>query len=247
MSRHFLVIGAQRCGTTWLHDVLTHHPQIAMARPARPEPKVFLQPTTMGLTTYRTMFFGHATDESVLGEKSTSYLETPEAPARVAATLGRPQIVVQLRDPIDRAVSNWRFSRDHGLENRPLVAAIRADLAHPQAWDPTVSSVSPFAYVSRGHYVHHLTRWTDHFRVYVQFLPEVRIDLDRIGRLYRWLGVDDTFRPDLDQADTHPSSPTTDLLDPQLITELRDHYAESDAALSSLIGRELPWPMHQSV
>ena len=42
VTRHLLVIGAQRCGTTYLHDLLDAHPEIAMARPARPEPKVFL-------------------------------------------------------------------------------------------------------------------------------------------------------------------------------------------------------------
>src|SRR3712207_7986704 len=52
------------------------------------------------------------------GEKSTSYLELPAAVARITAVLGRPRIVVQLRDPVARAVSNWGFSRGHGLEDR---------------------------------------------------------------------------------------------------------------------------------
>ena len=42
MTRHFLIIGAQRCGTTFLHSLLDAHPYIAMARPSHPEPKVFL-------------------------------------------------------------------------------------------------------------------------------------------------------------------------------------------------------------
>ncbi|CAN5398434.1 sulfotransferase [soil metagenome] len=246
MSHHFLVIGAQRCGTTWLHDVLAGHPQIAMARPARPEPKAFLRPGTLDLDTYRSTFFGHATDERALGEKSTSYLESPDAPARVAASVGRPRIVVQLRDPVDRAVSNWSFSRDHGMEDRPLNEAVRADLTQPRPWDRATSSVSPFAYVTRGHYVRDLTRWTERFEVYVQFVTEVRAEPDRLSLLYRWLGVDERFRPHLDSVPTHPSSPTLDRLDPDLIEELREHYADSDAALSALLGRDLPWPVRQA-
>lgn len=244
MSRpcHFLVIGAQRCGTTWLHDLLAAHPDIAMARPARPEPKVFLRPGPVGLQAYRTEFFGHATGERALGEKTTSYLESPEVPSRVATTLGRPQVVVQLRDPVRRAVSNWSFSRDHGLEQRPLAQALRADLAQPRRWDRQASSVSPFAYVSRGRYVEDLARWTDRFDVHVQFLEEMRAEPDRIGALYRWLGVDDGFRPDLAASRVNASSPVGDEPDPGLVEQLREHYADSDAALASLLRRDLPWP-----
>ena len=85
--RHLVVIGAQRCGTTYLHDLLAAHPQIAMARPTRPEPKVFLsdEVADRGRGWYVETYFGHATDEPVLGEKSTSYLEYPEVADRVAA------------------------------------------------------------------------------------------------------------------------------------------------------------------
>ena len=39
--RHLLVVGAQRCGTTYLSRALDAHPDVTMARPSPPEPKVF--------------------------------------------------------------------------------------------------------------------------------------------------------------------------------------------------------------
>lgn len=246
MSRHFLVIGAQRCGTTWLHNLLATHPQIAMARPARPEPKVFLRPDSVDVEAYRREFFGHATGERAWGEKTTSYLESPDAPARVAAALGQPRIVVQLRDPVQRAVSNWSFSRDHGVEDRPLAEALAADLAQPRDWDREATSVSPFAYVSRGRYVEDLARWIDRFEVQVQFLEEMRAEPHRIGHLYRWLGVDDGFRPDLSTISVNASTAVADEPDPQLVAQLREHYAESDAALAALLRRGLPWPTERA-
>ncbi|MGI9157918.1 MAG: sulfotransferase family protein [Marmoricola sp.] len=242
MSHHFLVIGAQRCGTTWLHDLLAAHPDIAMARPAFPEPKAFLRPDPCELEAYRQAFFGHATHERALGEKTTSYLESPDAPDRVADTLGKPQVVVQLRDPVRRAVSNWSFSRDHGVEDRPLDEALRADLVHPREWDQTGSSVSPFAYVSRGRYVEDLARWIDRFEMRVHFLEEMRAEPDRIGSLYGWLGVDERFRPELGEISDNASLSVADELDPSLVAQLRDHYADSDAALAALLQRDLPWP-----
>ncbi|MGB6020736.1 MAG: sulfotransferase [Ornithinimicrobium sp.] len=243
MSRHFVVVGAQRSGTTWLHDLLAAHPDIAMARPSRPEPKVFLREGAVSRAEYRGEFFGHATGQSVLGEKSTSYLGSADAPSRVQATLGHPQIVVQLRDPLARAVSHWRFSRQHGLETMTLTQALRADLhGADRPWDRSRYSVSPFAYISRGRYADVLPSWADRFDLRVQFLEEMREDPARLGSLYRWLGVDDTVRPlewdSRPNASIRPDEP----LDPELVEEIRDYYAASDATLTRLLGREVPWP-----
>lgn len=244
-ARHFLVVGAQRCGTTYLHDLLAGHPQIAMARPARPEPKVFLRDVPVDAGAYRAEFFGHAAGADLLGEKSTSYLEVPGVPQRVATTLGSPRIVVQLRDPVARAVSNWSFSRDHGVETRPLDEALRADLRgehgdDPQ-WDRSASSVSPYAYVARGRYADDLARWFGAFDVHVQFLEDLLAEPATIARLYGWLGVDPTARPDVGDAPVNASSIIDEELDSDLEAELRDHYADSDAALADLLGRPLPW------
>ena len=246
MSLHFLVVGAQRCGTTWLHDQLAAHPQVAMARPYRPEPKVFLDPAPPDLRTYRERYFSHADGELALGEKSTSYLETPEVPDRVASRLGTPRIVVQLRDPVERAVSNYRFSRAHGVEHRPLDEALRCDLTAPRDWDRSKTSVSPFAYVSRGRYAVELARWMDRFEVHVQFLEDVRAEPDDIGALYRWLGVDGSFRNDTASEPVNASSPTDEHLDPHLLADLREYYDDSDTALATLLGRPLPWPHRRS-
>lgn len=241
MTDHFLVVGAQRCGTTYLHDLLAAHPGIAMARPARPEPKVFLREEPVDAEAYRAEFFPHAEAGQLLGEKSTSYLEVPGVPERVATTLGDPRIVAQLRDPIARAVSNWSFSRDHGVEDRPLADALRADLAGPREWDRNASSVSPYAYVARGRYADDLARWCDRFEVHVQFLEELIDDPRTIADLYAWLGVDATTRPDVGPAPVNASSTVTGGLDDDLVADLRHHYRDSDAALADLLGRDLPW------
>ena len=238
--RHFLVVGAQRCGTTWLHDQLAAHPQIAMARPARPEPKVFLGPDPVDVDAYRARYFAHAGDAELLGEKSTSYLESATAPDRVAEALGEARIVVQLRDPVARAVSNWSFSRDHGVETRPLSEALLANLEGPAPWDPESSSVSPFAYLERGRYADDLARWCDRFPVRVLVLEEMLAEPSGIAGLYRWLGVADGVRPDPD-GPVNASSPVGEDLDDELVARLRDYYSDSDAALARMLGRDLPW------
>lgn len=241
-ARHFLVIGAQRCGTTWLHHRLAAHPEIAMAQPARPEPKVFLGDEPVELDDYRARFFAHAGDARVLGEKSTSYLESATAPDRVAETLGSPQVVVQLRDPVARAVSNWSFSRENGVEDRPLTEALLANLTGPVPWDPAVSSVSPYAYLERGRYADDLARWWSRFPVHVQFLEDHASDPSRIGELFHWLGVAPDVRADVAEGPVNASPPVDEQLDAELVADLRAYFAESDAALCRMLGRDLPWP-----
>lgn len=244
--RHFLVIGAQRSGTTFLHTLLEAHPDIVMARPTRPEPKVFLSDEVVdkGLDWYLSTYFAHAAGETVYGEKSTSYIEAPEAARRARAVLGDIDVVVLLRDPVERAVSNWRFSTDNGFETRPLEEALTENLAESRPWDPGTTSVSPFSYLERGRFHDYLVPWQETFpgRVHVQFLHDLLEDRRRVGDLYAVLGADPGFLPPepagrVNQSDT-PRPPLSERLEKQL----REYFADSDRALRELTGRDLPWP-----
>ena len=245
MSRHLLVIGAQRCGTTFLHALLDAHPEITMARPARPEPKVFCADETAGrgLQWYRETYFQHATTESLLGEKSTSYLEDAQAPKRAADVLGEAHILVLLRDPVERAISNWRFSTQHGLETRPLEEALRDNLARETPWDPSRTSVSPFAYLERGRYAEYLEPWMTSFpaTTHVVFLPDLVGDDRTLDDLWNALGVASGFRPDRCAYAVNQSEGDPPVLTAELLGTLRMHFEESNFALSAQLGRDLPW------
>lgn len=251
MSSHFLVIGAQRCGTTWLRQQLECHPDIAMARPVRPEPKVFLADLApdQDRAWYVRTWFAHARSDQVLGEKSTSYLDRPDAIARIETTLGDARVVVQLRDPVARAVSHWRFSSESGLERRGLDEALAANLEGPLPWDPSVTSVSPYAYLERGRYVEALRPWLHAFgdRLHVQLLEELLADPTGLAATYAHVGADPTL-PDgvsLEPVNRSRSDDGTTALDPSIAAAVRHSYAESDRALEELLGRPLPWVAHE--
>jgi hypothetical protein len=245
LTRHLLIIGGQRCGTTYLHALLDAHPDITMARPARPEPKVFLSAEVIdrGQDWYRSTYFAHATNESVLGEKSTSYLEDGAAATRAAAVLGSAEIVVQLRDPVARAVSNWRFSTAHGFERRPLAEALEENLHGSRAWDRDQSSVSPYAYLERGRYIVYLEPWLATFAptLHVRFLEDVVTGRETAADLYRALGVDPAFQPPGEGNRVNRSNGPEPELDGRLLRRLRGYFAAYDARLSERLGRELLW------
>lgn len=245
MTRHLLVIGAQRCGTTWLSQLLDAHPRITMARPGRPEPKVFLSEelTGRGRDWYLKTYFAHTTNEILLGDKSTSYLECPEVANRAVSVLGDPLVLVQLRDPVSRAISHWAFSTDSGLETRPLAEVLSANLDGPLPWDPESTSVSPYAYLERGRYVDYLRPWQDRFGddLTVTFLEELRTDVDAMRHLYATLGVARDPIPTVSRHPVNQSSQDKPDLSPGLLARLRDYFRDSDQALARLLGRSLPW------
>jgi hypothetical protein len=215
-----------------------------MARPTRPEPKVFLADLGPGQdhAWYVDTWFRDATPGQVLGEKSTSYLDRPDAIPRVKALLGDVPLVVQLRDPVDRAVSHWRFSTTSGLEQRPLAEVLEANLAGPLAWDPALTSVSPYAYLERGRYVEAIRPWREAFGdlLHVQFLEELLADPARLADTLAHVGAG----PDVGEVTREPvneSDVPAPTLDPALRTALRRYFAESDRELEAVTGRRPPW------
>jgi hypothetical protein len=243
--RHLLLIGAQRSGTTWLAGLLDEHPQVTMTRPSRPEPKVFLSDEVLdrGADWYRQTWFAHATDERLLLDKSTSYLEYPEAAHRALRVLGDPLALVQLRDPVQRAISHWAFSSDSGLEERPLAEALAANLEGPLPWDPARTSVSPYAYLERGRYVDHLAAWHDLLGddLAVVFLEEMRGDPAVVLDLQTRLGLDPVSPSAPAGTPVNQSAVDKPDLEPALVELLRDYFRDSDRDLARLIGRPLPW------
>ncbi len=252
IPRHFLVAGAQRCGTTYLRTLLAEHPEIAMAEPARPEPKVLLDAAqvALGADYYRAKWFGHSRPGQLLGEKSTSYLDSAEAASRARDLLGEPLVIVQLRDPVERALSHWAFSTEHGLEERPVAQALERNLVGRLPWDPSRTSTSPYAYLERGRYLDALCPWLavygDRLRVQLlEDLGEAGNGPTGIASTYAWLGVDPAFAPPSGGLRINPSAHAgttpASWLGSDLTERLRDYFADSDAELSKLLGRQLPW------
>ena len=244
-ARHVLLAGAQRCGTTYLGAALDAHPQITLAQPSRPEPKVWCDAelAARGHASYDATWFAHARDELLLLDKSTSYLEDPAAPARAADALGDPLVVVVLRDPVQRAISNWRFSTDHGLETRGLEEALLADLDSAQPWDAATSSVSPFAYLRRGRYVEHLAPWLSTFpgSTHVLFLEELLGDPTVLPGLVAALGADPALMPRPAGEPVNESSADSPVLGEALRGTVEAYFAPANAALADILGRKVPW------
>jgi len=138
----FLVIGAQRAGTTTLFDQLLVHPEIqgpAKSRGeltwARKEIHFFDERFLLGVNWYRSFFplavsrrWARARGgDIVAGEATPYYMFHPLVPQRVAATIPDARLVAILRDPVERAYSHYQMMRRSKREELSFEDALEAE------------------------------------------------------------------------------------------------------------------------
>jgi hypothetical protein len=203
----FLIIGSPKAGSTALHDALAQHPQL-FASPVK-EPKYFLTPGTRPdprgqrgpgdahsakewvwrRDDYERLFAG-APAGTLRFESTPFYLWHKPAHEAIARALPDVKVIAVIRDPVDRAFSNWTHLWADGLEPEPdfLRACDREPERVAAGWAPF------WRYLELGRYgeqVEHLYRFVDPDRVrvlrYRQLVDRPRETLDDLST---FLGVD---------------------------------------------------------
>jgi hypothetical protein len=162
----FLCLGAQRAGTTTLHDHLRRHPDVYL--PAAKEIHYFSLHAHRPLRWYES-WFARAAPGQRAGDISPYYLFHPRAPAAIANALPQARLIVLLRDPVDRALSGYFHARRHGMESLGLEAAFACEEARLQdteqrLLDPRRRNRSHqwHSYIGRSRYDVQLDRYLAH-------------------------------------------------------------------------------------
>ena len=162
----FLIVGAQRCGTTSLFKALIQHPQVK--RPFGLKGiHYFDVDYQRGIGWYRSHFpLSRPGSPGLTGESSPYYMFHPLAPGRIAADLPGVRLIVALRDPVERAYSSHAHAIARGFETEPFERAIELEAsrlagAEAQLRDNPHAQSHAYrhqAYVTRGQYVDQLER-----------------------------------------------------------------------------------------
>lgn len=235
--RTFFIIGAQRSGTTSLAQVLGRQPLVSIIGAQPPEPRLFLNydDPNSALAALLDRADPHA---EWMGCKSTTYLERSEAAQRIRHVAPESTIIVLLRDPIARAISNYHYTARHGLETLPIDQALLPD-AQARPWDATAISTNPFAYLQRGRYADLLEPWLAAFPDALIFvLEEILAGTDSLDRLQEAMGLE---VDDFTLAWTHENQgeATSDPPSASTVDRLRDFFAEPNLRLERLLGRSI--------
>jgi len=210
---NFLIIGAQKAGTTTLYHLLRRHPAIFM--PSMKEPGFFIRgfPDPIRFQTllrpddgrtarpvgsrgggcytledYRALFDPGAA-APIRGEASTPYLPSPYAARRIAELLPDARLIVVLRDPVERAFSAYNYNLSRGMEPaRTFEDAMASELrGERDDW------VYGWRYLYTGRYAEHLQRYFDLFpreHVAVLRFEELRDNArGLLAHVYQFLGA----------------------------------------------------------
>ena len=157
----FLLIGAQKSGTTSLFHYLMMHPSVATNPRQRKEVYFFNKDYSRGLEFYR-QYFPLKSVKGLVGEGSTVYLHSPKAPERVASSLPDVKLLAVLREPAARAVSHYYHHVKRGRETRSINEAFSPDLIERWLAGDLEDGLS-YRYLNNGHYGEHLQHWLEHF------------------------------------------------------------------------------------
>ncbi len=225
----FLVIGAQKSGTTTLADRLAADPGVHMP-PA--EVHYFTHRHDRGPDWYASTLAG-APAGALIGEKSPSYLTDPDAPARIVAALPDVRLVALLRDPVDRAYSHYWHNRRLAKEHLGFAEAVAAEPARTAG--ATAVEGARYGYLGGGRYADHLARFDRLFegRVLVLVFEEMRADQAGVlDETRRFLGL--AVRP----------APATGGTDPPVV---RNAYVEYRSQRLRRAARHLPRPLAAAV
>jgi hypothetical protein len=187
MPPDYIIIGTQRGGSTSLYNYIRQHPQANNLWKPRREIHFFDYPHNWakGVKWYRQLFRGQ---KGLTGEKSPTYLDHPLVPARIARICPDAKLIAILRNPVDRAHSDYWKIRAINLE--PLKTFKEAIEAEPERlasedlpglWDKDYfkSHHCSRGYLRRGEYATHLARWFEHF-------PREQLLIIKSEELFLW-------------------------------------------------------------
>jgi len=201
MSRlpSFFVVGAQKAGTTSLHNWLVQQPDICLPKLKETQFFTFERLYQRGMEWYLDQFPRHA-DRQVVGEICPDYMYFPEAARRIKRWIDAPGLVFLFRHPLDRAFSHYLMTVRNGYEELSFSEALQAEEGRLR--DSGEYAMCHYSYMSRGCYVSQIERMQEMFPesdcLFIKFddlIDGGKTGAATYGRICRFIGLESP--PDL--------------------------------------------------
>lgn len=251
----FIVIGAQKCGTTSLYKYLIKHADIAPA--STKGPHFFDLHFAKGIAWYRSHFPTYLSKQVgqiykrkiISGEATPYYIFHPHAPQRISKTLPQVKLIALLRNPIDRAYSHYNHEVRHGTETLSFKEAIEKEPERLQGEiermleDVNYHSFNHqhFSYLSRGIYIDQFEAWTSYFpKEQILVLKSENFFNDTpsvLKQIAEFLNLPNWELNAFKKFNQHPYSK----MDAAMRAHLRDYFRPHNQRLYEYLGVDLGW------
>jgi hypothetical protein len=259
----FVIVGAQKSGTTTLHDLLGQLPDAWMSEPK--ELHFFDKHLSRGVGWYADQF-QPGPEHVAWGESTPFYLYKDRVRAAMIDALPEARFVAILREPVSRAYSHYWFARSKGKE--PLESFADAVAAEPERLAKSKDGQpAAFSYLDRGHYLRQLKDLEARVgrdRILVHLMDDLGVDATGVLRVTcTFLGLDpsgadhvtvrtrNTFadrtvnsadgqsKDRLQRRNVEVAGDRYPPIDPELNAELRGRFHDENLELADWLGRDL--------
>jgi hypothetical protein len=243
----FVIIGTQRGGTTSLHAYLGAHPQVQP--PATKELHFFTDRYERGLDWYLGQFPAELAPNMITGEATPYALFHPLAPRRLREIAPATRLIALLRNPVDRAYSQYLLERSRGNETLDFAAALDAEQERLDGEEARLTREPAYvsaphkhaSYLARGDYARQLERWLAIFprdqMLIIRSEDLYTRSAETFAQVARFLGIRLTALIPF-TAHNRSSGPPLDLA---IRDRLSRHFTPLNARLADLVGWDPGW------
>jgi Sulfotransferase domain len=252
----FVIIGSQRAGTSSLYSYLIQHPSLIAA--SLKEVHFFDRNYEKGGRWYRSHFPSRPFEtlvrlrtgtNPVTGEATPGYMFHPDVPRRMAELVPHVKLIALLRNPVDRAYSNYCHRRARGLESLPsfeeAIAAEPGRLARETSLtsddDYSGSEHRLHSYLARGLYYDQIKRWLDAFpptHLLVQKSEDFFADpASTLARTLAFIQLPGFEPPEYKKLNSLSSGS----MSAETRASLIDYFRPHNQRLYELLGRDFEW------
>ena len=156
----FIIIGAPKCGTSSLYVYLQQHPRVLLSH--KKEINFFNKHFDRGIDWYLAHFPAITDAENfITGEASTQYIFTQEAERKIVDAFPDTKIIIMLRDPVERTISDYYHHLNRGLETRSLKTIVETSLQQLNKLQELGSKykIGEFDYILKSVYFYQICFW----------------------------------------------------------------------------------------
>lgn len=226
IKNHVFLIGFQKTATSSLAGILFNHHDICL--PTKKEPFFYwTDEYKFGMDFYWKKYFPHYNGQNTILDATTSMSYIPYCAERLYNTLPNSKIIIGLRNPIDRAYSNWWMYKCSGEENLTFEEAVKWELKElklnlipyedPNYWEWYVRrQVSKDFYIRRRTVRTYLTRsyYAIHIKRYLNYFPKHNIHF--------------LFQEDMKKNKFHEIEKVLSFIDLNYKKDIKNIYEETD-------------------
>ena len=225
---NFIICGSSASGTSFLTSGMINHPEIYLPKKIRPEPHYFYKSWEYQKPFeeyYLKKYFSNVKNEIAIGERSSSYMFGNEVPSRMQKVLPSVKLIFLLRNPIERAYANYRYTVLEGLEPNDFSYSLKNENERIKNQKGIWSEIQPYNYTGRGFYYDQLKNFLKFYKRDQMLI----LKSDSFGKniqddfkeVFNFLNVSSNFK-----VQRPPKFSSLSVTDPGLQVKLREYFKE---------------------